>query len=230
LSPREQSRLLAALGAVAITLTTQRALAADLPFANSGRPAVDEDKIVTVGVQPLAALLTQRFGIELGVRIAEHHRFVITPYYVYFASRDWLALINGDTTQTIDHVRGEGIEFGYHYRTSPLARSKLATARVFGGPSAIIAQYVLTRGDLDSKSGVEKLESGIPYSRRGFAFDLGVEGTVLPVFYLSIAFGLEYAWTSKSLDAAPRPPLAATAALYGQGLRPRVGGAVGFTF
>jgi hypothetical protein len=222
--------LLAVLGAAAATLATRGALAAHLPFSDDGKPAVDDDKIVTIGAQPLAALITQRFGLELGLKLAQHHRISITPYYVYFVSRDWLALLNGDTTQTIDHVQGEGVEFGYHYLTSPLARSKLADARVYGGPSAIIAQYVLTRGDLDSKSNIEKLEPGIPYSRRGFAFDIGIEGTVLPVFYLSIACGLEYAWTSKSLDAAPHPPLATTAWLYGEGLRPRVGGAVGFTF
>jgi hypothetical protein len=222
--------LLAALGAGAVTFVTRGALAMDLPFTDTGKPAVDNDKIIIVGVQPLAALITQRFGVQLGIKIAEHHRFTLTPYYVYFVSRDWLALINGDTTQTVDHIQGPGIELGYHYRTSPLGRSKSAAARVFGGPSAIVSQYVLTRGDLDSKSGVEKLEPGVPYSRRGFAFDLGLEGTVLPVFYLSIAFGLEYAWTSKSFDSAPHPPLATTTWLYGEGLRPRVGGAVGFTF
>jgi hypothetical protein len=219
------SRLIAVLAGAAISLVSSLSHALDKA---DKEPAIDEKKIVTLGVQPLAALLTQRFGLEFSARISEHHAFAITPYYVYFVSRDWLALINGDQTQSIDHVRGEGIEFGYRYRSSPLGKSSIADARVYGGPSAIVAQYVLTRGELDSKSGVETLAPGTEYSRRGLAFDVGIEGTILPVFYLGLAFGLEYTWTSKSYDAAH--PLATTSAIYGEGLRPRVGGATGFTF
>jgi hypothetical protein len=200
-------------------------LSASIARADEG--VVDQQKRFTIGVQPLSALLTQRFGIETSVRVAEHHALIVAPYGVYFTTLDYLAILRGDRTVQKDKLQGQGVEFGYRYRTAPVAHSRLGVARFYGDARLLASQFTLRHTDVDSM-GNAVTGPALPYSRRGFAFEFGAEATIAPIFYFALTGGFDYAFTSKSFEGAQK--LTATSAIYGEGFRPRIGGATGFTF
>jgi hypothetical protein len=188
-------------------------------------PLVDRDKRVTIGLQPVSALFTQRFSIDTSTLVSEHSSLVVTPYWVYFTTLDYLAILRGDRLQTKDSLEGQGIEFGYRYRTVPVTHSSIAVARFYGDARLFASEFTL-REDTQGTGGVRG--KPVPYSRNGFAFEFGAEATVSPIFYFSLTGGFEYAYTSRSFDGAHK--LDATSAIYGEGFRPRIGGATGFSF
>jgi hypothetical protein len=195
--------------------------------ARADEGVVDQQKRFTVGVQPLSALLTQRFGIESSIRVAEHHAIIVAPYGVYFTTLDYLAILRGDRTVTKDKVQGQGVEFGYRYRSVPVAHSQLGVARFYGDVRVLASQFTLRHTEGDPQ-GNGVTASAVQYSRRGFAFEFGAEATVAPIFYFALTGGFDYAFTSGSFKGAQK--LTATSAIYGEGFRPRIGGATGFTF
>lgn len=188
---------------------------------------VDQHKRFTIGPQLLSAVLTQRFGVESSIRVAEHHAIVVAPYGVYFTTLDYLAILRGDRTVTKDRLSGEGLEFGYRYRTAPVAHSQLGVARFYGDARFIASQFTLRHTDTDPQ-GNAVTGPAVPYSRRGFAFEFGAEASVAPIFYFALTGGFDYAFTSHAFAGAQK--LTATSAIYGEGFRPRIGGATGFTF
>jgi len=196
-------------------------------IARADNRIVDEDKRFTVGPQLLSALLTQRFGVETTIRVAEHHAVVVVPYGVYFTTLDYLAILRGDRSITKDRLQGEGLEFGYRYRTRPVAHSQIGVARFYGDARLIASQFTLRHTEGDAQ-GNATTSPAVAYSRRGFALEFGAEATVAPIFYFALTGGFDYAFTSHAYAAAQK--LAATSAIYGEGFRPRIGGATGFTF
>ena len=195
--------------------------------AADGVPVVDAQKRVTLGAQPLSALLTQRFVIESSIRVTEHHAFVVAPYAVYFTTLDYLAILQGARNPTKDILKGQGLEFGYRYRTVPVSHSHIAVARFYGDARLLVSQFTLRHTNEDALGNLTQTPA-LPYSRHGFAFEFGAEATIAPGFYFALTGGFEYTYTSRSFDGAQK--LAATSAIYGEGFRPRVGGATGFTF
>jgi hypothetical protein len=182
---------------------------------------------MTVGFQIASALLTQRFVIESSIRVAENHAFVVAPYAVYFTTLDYLAILQGERSPTKDTLKGQGVEFGYRYRTVPVTFSHDAVARFYGDARLLVSQFTLRHSSEDAHGNVTQ-GPALAYSRHGFAFEVGAEATLAPIFYFALTGGFEYAYTSKSFEGAQK--LTATSAIYGEGFRPRVGGATGFTF
>ncbi len=199
-------------------------------YADDGSPLipiVDKHKRVTLGLQPISALLTQRFVVESSIRVAENHAIVVAPYAVYFTTLDYLAILQGARNPTKDILKGQGLEFGYRYRTVPVTHSHIAVARFYGDARFVVSQFTLRHSNEDAQGNLTQTPA-LPYSRHGFAFEFGAEATISPVFYFALTGGFEYTYTSKSFEGAQK--LAATSAIYGEGFRPRVGGATGFTF
>jgi hypothetical protein len=183
--------------------------------AGEKTPADDDSadiKHISLELNPLSASIG-RYSIQGEYVLARHHAITLNPFYAHASVKE---TING-TDIDGGSLSGFGGELGYRFYTG----SKGANG-FFIGPSVLFASYT------------SSAPAGVPgatdssFTSLGGAVDIGGQFILGPGIVLGFGFGLQYTSTSKDIDTTNLN--FASAALAGDGVRPRFLLAVGYSF
>lgn len=198
------------LGSMVLVTSAASAQGPTTPDRPAPPPAEESTyKPMTGTLNPLSFAIG-RYGFDFQYLPAEHHAFVINPFFAN-TKAEVSSTFNGQTTKYEQRFSGIGGELGYRFYTGSRGASGF-----FVGPSLIAGAYTA------SATGAES----VSFRSLGYAVDIGGQAVLKNGFTIGGGFGLQY--TSVNKDFTDLPVTAAIIA--GGGWRPRFLLALGYSF